>query len=287
VSEPRSRFFASQRQRLHYLDWGNEQAPLLLLVHGGKDHAHSWDWTAAELARDWHVVAPDLRGHGDSDWAADGNYAMEDFVFDLAELIDQLGQTPLALVGHSLGGNIALRYAGCYPQKIAKLVLIEGLGPSPAKMAEQDAMPMAEGIRRWIEDHRRGLARQPRAYATLDDAIARAQAANLHLSPEQARHLTLHGTRRNADGSLSFKTDPSLANLSPVDYTEAQKHALWREVTCPTLLVYGKESWASNPAEDGRAVHFQNARVELFGNAGHWVQHDRFDAFVETLRAFL
>ena len=279
---PASRFFTSQRLRLHYLDWGNESAPLLMLVHGGRDHARSWDRVASELARDWHVVAPDLRGHGDSAWAAGGNYDMADFVYDLAELVEHLGAAPFVLVGHSLGGNISVRYAGCYPQNIARLVAIEGLGP-----VKEDVAGMAESMRSWIAAKRRAIERQPRRYATLDDAIARMQAANAHLSPEQARHLTAHGVRTNEDGSLSFKYDPALFPMSPADFTTAQKQALWSEVSCPTVLVYGKESWASNPAEDGRAAHFRDARVELFERAGHWVQHDRVDAFVETLRAFL
>jgi len=287
TTNPTSRFFTSQRLRLHYLDWGNEQAPLLVLVHGGRDHAHSWDWVAGELAREWHVVAPDLRGHGDSAWAPDGHYDMVDFVYDLAELVEHLGASPFALVGHSLGGNIALRYAGVYPHNIRKLVLIEGLGPSPAKAAAEDARPMAEVMRSWIEERRRVLPRKPRSYASLEEAIARMRAANEHLSIEQARHLTVHGVRTHDDGSLTFKFDPALAALSPVDFPLAKKQALWAEVACPTLLIYGKQSWASNPEEDGRAAHFPDARIILFDRAGHWVQHDRFDAFMQALRLFL
>ena len=90
-AQPTSHIFISQRLRLHYLDWGNEQAPPLLLLHGGRDHAHSWDWVARELQRDWHVIAPDLRGHGDSVWSPDGAYFMPYFIYDLAQLIHQQG----------------------------------------------------------------------------------------------------------------------------------------------------------------------------------------------------
>src|SRR3546814_19606951 len=103
--------------RLHYLDWGNSAAPTLILVHGGFDHARSWDWTARALAKDYHVVAPDLRGHGDSAWSAEGSYMIANCVYDLAQLIEQLGREPVILVGHSLGGSVALRYAGLFPDR--------------------------------------------------------------------------------------------------------------------------------------------------------------------------
>src|SRR3954469_25997225 len=86
---PTSRIFFSQRLRLHYVDWGNADAPPLLLVHGGRDHCRNWDWLAEELGRDWHIIAPDLRGHGDSQWSQDGTYMMAGYIYDLAQLIHQ------------------------------------------------------------------------------------------------------------------------------------------------------------------------------------------------------
>ncbi|MEE8230582.1 MAG: alpha/beta hydrolase, partial [Qipengyuania citrea] len=109
---PTSQTFISQRLRLHYLDWGNRGKPPLVLVHGGRDHARSWDWVAEQLREDWHVVALDHRGHGDSDWVSDGNYSANDMVYDLAQLIHQLGVGPVTIVSHSMGGNVSLRYAG-------------------------------------------------------------------------------------------------------------------------------------------------------------------------------
>ena len=114
-SGPTSRIYFSQRLRLHYVDWGNPTAPPLLLVHGGRDHCRNWDWVATALRRDWHVLAPDLRGHGDSQWSPDGNYSMSAYIYDLAQLIHQQELAPVTIVAHSLGGNIALRYAGVYP----------------------------------------------------------------------------------------------------------------------------------------------------------------------------
>ena len=104
---PITNSFISQRLRLNYVDWGNTDAPPLLLVHGGRDHARSWDWVAEELRHDWHIIAPDLRGHGDSAWSPDGNYEMSAFVYDLAQLVHQLNLAPVTMIAHSMGGNIA------------------------------------------------------------------------------------------------------------------------------------------------------------------------------------
>jgi len=97
---PASRSYFSQRLRLHYVDWGNTEAPPLVLVHGGRDHCRNWDWVARALSKDWHVIAPDLRGHGDSEWVADGNYTMAAYVYDLAQLIDPFTFAMPPQVGH-------------------------------------------------------------------------------------------------------------------------------------------------------------------------------------------
>jgi hypothetical protein len=93
---PSSSFYISQRLKLHYVDWGNESAPPMLLIHGGRDHARSWDWVARDLRRDYHVIAPDLRGHGDSDWAIGGMYSQSEFVLDVTQLVEALELPPSA-----------------------------------------------------------------------------------------------------------------------------------------------------------------------------------------------
>jgi len=119
---PTSRTFFSQRLRLHYVDWGNEGAPPLLLVHGGQDHCRNWDWVAEDLRHDYHVICPDLRGQGDSAWPAAGSNTMAGYVADLAQLIHQQKLAPVTIIAHSLGGNISLRYTGIYPENVNKLV---------------------------------------------------------------------------------------------------------------------------------------------------------------------
>ncbi|MCA8901083.1 MAG: alpha/beta hydrolase [Hyphomonas sp.] len=287
ITGPTSHSFISQRLRLHYVDWGNEGAPVLVLVHGGRDHCRNWDWVAERLRDRWHIIAPDLRGHGDSAWSSDGEYSIRANVYDLAQLIHQLNAGPVTLVGHSYGGNISLRYAGIYPEMVKKLVAIEGLGPSPNMMAERAKVPPAKRIRDWIEQKRAAAGRTPRKYASLEDAYQRMKDENSYLSSEQARHLTIHGISQNEDGTYSWKFDNYFRVMTPYDLPQEQVEELWNAITCPTLLLYGEKSWASNPAEDGRIAHFRNADVKLYKDAGHWLHHDKLDEFVDDLNAFL
>ena len=287
ISGPTSHSYISQRLRLHYVEWGSADAPPLLLVHGGRDHCRSWDWVAQELSPRWRVIAPDLRGHGDSAWSPDGDYSMQAMIYDLAQLIHQLKLAPVTIVAHSLGGNLALRYAGLYPENVAKIVAIEGLGPSPRMLAERAARPAADRWRKWIEERRELAARQPRRYATIEEAFQRMKSENAYLNDEQAHHLTIHGVSQNEDGTYSWKFDNYVRGFPPWDTPQAEIEAMWSAITCPSLLCYGEKSWASNPEKDGRAKHFKNARIVTFKDAGHWVHHDRFDAFMGELKAFL
>ena len=201
-SGPTSRIYFSQRLRLHYVDWGNPTAPPLLLVHGGRDHCRNWDWVATALRRDWHVLAPDLRGHGDSQWSPDGNYSTSAYIYDLDQLIHQQELAPVTIVAHSLGGNIAIRYTGVFPEKVRKLVAIEGLGP----IAEADGGALGRADRR--ADAEMGWraarpVRPPAAALRLDRGRAEADAGGqppsvaragapfdaIRRQPERGRHL--------------------------------------------------------------------------------------------------
>ncbi len=284
---PTSQSFISQRLRLNYVDWGNPGAPPLLLLHGGRDHCRNWDWVAADLRRDYHIVAPDLRGHGDFAWSTSGDYSMNAFVYDLAQLIHQQRLAPLRIVAHSLGGSIALRYAGVFPETLVKLVAIEGLGPSPAQLAERAQRGAVERMRSWVAETRKLAARIPRRYTTLEDAFHRMQTENKHLTEDQARYLTVHGAMQNEDGTYSWKFDNYVRAFTPADFSHDELREIWGNVSCPVLLVNGAESWASNPAKDGRAAYFKNARVAEFEGAGHWVHHDKLDEFLEVTREFL
>ena len=284
---PTSHSFISQRAKLHYVDWGNPDAPPLLLIHGGRDHCRNWDWIAEELRHDWHIIAPDMRGHGDSEWSTDGNYSVQNYIYDIAQLVHQKELSPVTIVSHSMGGNIALRYTGLYPEKVRKLVAIEGLGPSPKMIEEMQQTSTAERWRKWIDEKRAASARTHRKYDTFEDALARMKGENKHLSDEQALHLTIHAVNQNEDGTFSWKFDPHMRVWGPFDLPHEEVQKLWGEITCPTLLCYGEDSWASNPEEDGRIKYFNNAKVKNYKNAGHWLHHDQFDEFLADLRAFL
>src|SRR6266851_4620592 len=127
---PTSHLYYSQRLKLHYVDWGNHDKPLAILLHGGRDHCRSWDFVALALRNHFHVVAVDLRGHGDSDWAIGGSYSITDHVLDVGQLVNALEpREPVVLIGHSLGAGVALQRAGVFPESVGACVAIEGLGP--------------------------------------------------------------------------------------------------------------------------------------------------------------
>lgn len=282
---PVSRTHSAHGVLLHHLDWGNETAPLLLLVHGLRDHARSWDWTARALRERWHVIALDLRGHGDSQWSRDGAYLSPHHVLDIAGLMDTFGNEPLTIVAHSFGGNVSARYAAIFPERVRKLVLVDGLGPSAKVLAGWAEAGPTVRTREWVERRRETAARTPRRFATIDEAVARMAAANRHLSEEQARHLAVHGVRLHSDG-YGWKYDPVLGTFLPEDFS-IDLAAFWREISVPTLLCWGSESWTTNPATDGRAALFRNHRIHVFEKAGHWLHHDQHDAFLAALREFL
>ena len=282
LSAATSHTYFSHRLRLHYLDWGNDDAEPLLLIHGSQDHCHSWD-TLAQAFRD----APDLRGHGDSAWAFGSSYASMEYVYDIAQLVRQLQLERVTIVAHSMGGSLALKYAGIYPEKVKRLVVIEGVGLWWSEQWLRFGDSVHEALRNWIDSVRDTSARLPRRYPTLEAAYERMHQENQHLSAEQARHLTIHGSNQNEDGTYSWKFDNYVRSMSPVRLSNEEADALHARISCPTLLVRGTESWASDPEADGRISHFRNARVANIKGAGHWVHHDQLDAFCAIVADFL
>jgi pimeloyl-ACP methyl ester carboxylesterase len=284
---PQTFSYVSQGLSLNVCAWGPPAAPPLILLHGVRDHARSWDRVAAAFSDRYRVLAPDLRGHGDSEWAKGGFYPTEGYVFDLAELVETLRLETFALIGHSLGGNVGLRYAALYPDKVRRIVAIEGLSHSPKLLAEQRAVPVETRLRDWIARQREIAGKPPRRYASLAEATARLASAHPRLDAEFAAHLARHGVRDWPDGSVSFKFDPALRAFPPVEMAAEDVWRLWTRVTAPALLVYGAQSWASNPVADGRAQHFRAAKVLSLEGAGHWAHHDQFEAFVAAAKSFL
>ena len=113
------------------------------------------------------------------------------------------------------------------------------------------------------------------------------QNENPHLTEDQARHLTIHGSNQNEDGTYSWKFDNYVRAFPPIGLPFEEQFKLYARITCPTLLFRGVESWASDPDQDGRSAHFQDVRVANVEDAGHWLHHDQLDEFLKITRAFL
>lgn len=280
---PTSHSYFSQRLRLHYLDWGNPGAPHLLLLHGIQDQCHSWDWVARRLRARFHVMAPDLRGHGDSQWTRGSSYAWLEYVQDVAQLVRQAELEPVTLVGHSMGGTIAALYAGIFPEAVTKLVIVEGVGLHP----DRAPVPAHERLRNWISSNYALAGRTPRRYPSLDAADRRMQETNPHLSPEQARHLTVHGADQNEDGTFTWKFDNYTRTRYPYDVPRKDTVRLWERIACPVLIVNSKEGYGHRIGQHDTLRHFQDVRLVEIGDAGHWTHHDQLEEFLETVEPFL
>lgn len=285
------RFYRSGPLRIHFRDWGKPENPPLVLVHGLRDHSHSFDDLARGLARDYRVYAVDLRGHGDSETTP--YYAFGHFVGDLRNLVRALRLERPIVVGHSFGGEVVGQWAGAFPDVARAVVLIEGLGPPPHPIEWR----VARHRMAWkaVDRAQGGLKGLP----DLEAAYRRLREKNPRLSDEKARQLTELGTRAREDGTLEWKFDPMLATLSVAGtFSLDYMRAFWKEVKAPTLLINGKESgefWFDKPGAvylepedlEHRVSAFPDARLVEIDGAGHMVHFDRPDELLAEIRGFL
>ena len=190
-------------------------------------------------------------------------------------------------MGHSLGGSISLLYSGIYPQNVTKLISIEGMGPPPGMFDTYGKSDPHTRLEAWVENLRQLSGRMPKRYPSLEDAFQRMQTENPHLSEDQAKHLTIHGSNQNEDGSYSWKFDNYVRAFTPIGLSPEETWEIYARIDCPTLLVHGAESWASNPQDDGRAEAFNKSVVAGIEGAGHWVHHDQLEQFLQVAREFL
>jgi pimeloyl-ACP methyl ester carboxylesterase len=283
MSGPESRFFTSQGLRLHYADWGNADAPPILLVHGGRDHCRSWDLIARALQPHFHVLAPDLRGHGDSDWTKGGSYGLTEYVYDLSRLARHIAAREVAIIGHSMGGMVGLIYAGTFPDQVSSLVVLDGVTVMP----DAKSVPAHERIAKWVGQLDELENREPRRYRTIEEAAAQMRAHNKRLPPELALHLAAFGARQNEDDTYSWKFDPYQRARAPHRLSFDDHASLWSRITCSTLLLHAEESFLQSSETAGLANYFQKARSETISGAGHWLHHDKPDEVLASIRTFL
>ena len=272
----------------HVLEWppGDDACDhTVVLVHGFLDLAWSWKPVVdAGLAGRYHIVAPDMRGHGDSDRAgAGGYYHFMDYLADLHDVIGQLGRARVSLVGHSMGGAIAGYYAGAYPERIHRLALLEGMGPP------QPTVSMPRRVRSWIEGWQSARARPPRTFADHAEAAARLRAHDPLLGEDLALELARHGTVATADGRVCFKHDPLHSTRGPYPFLIEQARELWRNITCPVLLVETDHSWLLSMIPDlaERYACIAHARRVCIEDASHMMMRHRPDAVARELGALL
>lgn len=272
----------------HVLEWEADDPACdhtVVLVHGFLDLA--WGWRAmvdAGLAGRFHIVAPDMRGHGDSDRVgAGGYYYFMDYLADLHDLIGQLGRARVSLVGHSMGGAITGYYTGVYPGRIHRLALLEGMGPP------QTSTPMSQRVAGWIEGCQRARARPPRTYADHAEAAARLRANDPLLDQPLALELAQHGTEATADGRLRFKHDPLHVTRGPYPFQVELIRELWRNITCPVLLVEATQSWLlpAIPDLQERYACLAHARRVVIDDAGHMLQRHQPALLATRLSEFL
>jgi pimeloyl-ACP methyl ester carboxylesterase len=261
--------------RLHYLDWGSSDRPALLFLHGGALTAHTWDLVSLALRCDFHCLALDLRGHGDSEWSPTLDYGPDAHARDIGGVIEQLGLRRPVLIGQSLGGLSAMTYAARAADPPAGIAMVD-VGPNV----------QSTGVKR-VADFVMG---DP-GHGSVEDFVDRARAFNPRRDPRLLRYSLLHNLRPIADGSWTWKYDRR--KLTP-DYFASVRGELERlgdlarTVTCPVLVVRGAESEAlSDSAAASFADSLPDGRWSRVQNAGHTVQGDNPRGLTEVLTRFL
>jgi pimeloyl-ACP methyl ester carboxylesterase len=274
--------------RYHLLEWGADRPELdhtVVLLHGFLDLAWGWVPTVeAGLAGRFHVVAPDLRGHGDTSWIGPGGYYhFVDYLADVHEIVRACARKRVSLVGHSMGGSVASYYAGTFPERIHRLVLLEGLGAP-----ESDAA-VPERVRGWLDSWRRAREREPSSYAGIDDAAARLRAHDPLLGEELAAEFARRGTRQGPDGRLRFKHDPLHLTLGPTPFRVDYAAQFWTRVACPVLWVEGQASAFRHAVgeADRRLSLLPSVERAVLPGAGHMMQRHQPTALAELLVEFL
>lgn len=284
--EPRELNLEANGLTHHVLEWDWASGDTtVVLLHGFLDLAWSFEHVALKLAPHYHVVAPDFRGHGDTEWVGHGGYYyFPDYTADLARLLPALSRKRVYLVGHSMGGVVATQYTGTFPERIQKLALLEGTGPPASKV--EDA---PERMRRHIHSVDEVRAKSIRALPSLTAATDRLRQIYPNLDPAWAARLAEKATRPATDGPKDgrvWKHDPLHRTRSPLIFYWPLMEAFVRRIACPVLLVDAAESKLAFLHDRARQALYPNAQLRTLSGAGHMMQLDQPEALADMLLAF-
>lgn len=286
MTEPRTHSVRAGALRINVSTWGDPAAPPVMLLHGLRDHSRSWDWTAQALAGRYYLIAPDLRGHGDSDWTELEGYSLSSYVLDLADVASAFGLERYAIVGHSLGGALGLRLAAAFPDKVVALSGVECIEMPIVRDERDNPTPNPQRIRDWIEQRQKNRGRSRSGYATLDEARARMMREQQLLDAETIDHLLQHGVRRDGDGAWHWKFDANLLPRAPHDQFGREQDQILDAIECPVLLQYGDAGWVPMPPAE-RLARLRNHRIIPFPGGTHWLHHEQRDKYIRSVTDFL
>ena len=296
----RSEFLSVRGLRHHIRHWGPNDAPTLFMLHGWMDMSASFQFLVDALAQEWHVIAPDWRGFGQTEWAAEA-YWFPEYMADLDAILDHYApestaQEAVNLIGHSMGGNIAMCYAGVRPRRIAKLVNLEGFG-LPSSTPSQAPGRYAKWLNQ-VKAQRTEPARMG-TYANLAEAAGRLQKSNPRLSAERAAFLAAHWATDissepddQRDSPVTWQADPRHKNVNPVLYRLDEMLACWQQITAPVLWVTGAESELLAQVKAGgdypqRVAAVAQVECVEMAAAGHMLQHDQPAQLAVLIESFL
>lgn len=281
-----SNFVEIRRLRYHVRHWTGS-GPRVFLLHGWMDVSASFQFLVDALPAHWDILAPDWRGYGLSAWSGADCYWFPDYIADLDQLLERMQpEAPAIVVGHSLGGNVATHYAGIRPERVAKLVNLEGFGMSATRPEQAP-----ERYARWM-----GELRQPqsfKSYASFADLAARMQRNNPRLAPDRAAYLCRHWGEACADGSVRLRSDPAHKLINATLYRIEESRACWARVEAPVLWV--DAALSETPGRMGltadeqaeRRVVFRKLHHVTVPDAGHMLHHDQPEAVAGLIRDFV
>jgi pimeloyl-ACP methyl ester carboxylesterase len=270
----------------HCRVWGNPGAPQIFLLHGFQDVSASWQFTVDALQAQWHVIGPDWRGYGLSDWSGSDSYWFPDYIADLDGLLEHFSpELPVVLVGHSMGGSIASLYAGVRPERVRRLVNIEGFGIGGRRQE-----PAPRRFAKWLAQ----LADEAgqRAYSSFEEFAARLIAENRRLTDERAQFLAQHWGKEDDDGTIVRRADPAHMRVNPTPTSVEDLLACWREISAPVLWIEGGESGliarisANSAAYEERRAAIEDLTIERIEGAGHNIHHDQPEELAAVIENF-